>query len=251
VFPTGTGSNYDPIELLGVTRIEFESLLDFLYDGMHNETSPPLAAWCSLLSISTRFEMKRIRSRAICEISTFRPCINPVDQVVLATKHAIPEWLPLGYAALCQREEPIEIEEAKKLGLEITVMLAKAREAVRKTSAADQSSNSFSSIGNNSIRPASSDFRVYPPWFGQKNHQINPDPTPFDKALVSRVVDEIFWPAQTLPNLEKSSCNTPDRPSVELAKSESPSPEFVFPRETSPGLQSDLRTRLRQLAVTS
>jgi len=98
---------------------------------MHNETTPSLLAWTSLLSISTRFDMQRVRSRAIMEIDTFYPAIDPVDKVVLAVKHNVPKWLPLAYAALCQRADPIEIEEGQKLGLETTVLLAKARERVR------------------------------------------------------------------------------------------------------------------------
>jgi hypothetical protein len=138
--------------------------------------------------------MKRIRSRAISEISAFRPRIDPVDQVVLSVKHAIPEWLPLAYAALCQREEAIEVEEAKKMGLETTVMLAKAREAVRKTSTTGQTSDPCMPMGQVSYNPfgigrASDHVQI----------QSRPDLPPFDEALVSRVVDEIFWPAQESP----------------------------------------------------
>jgi hypothetical protein len=98
---------------------------------MHNETTSPLSFWTLLLSISTRFEMNRVRSRAITEINIFHPRIDPVDQVVLAVRHSVPEWLPQAYAAICKRAKPIEIDDARKLGLETTVLLAKAREGVR------------------------------------------------------------------------------------------------------------------------
>jgi hypothetical protein len=98
---------------------------------MHNETTSPLSFWTLLLSISTRFEMHRVRSRAITEINIFHPRIDPVDQVVLAVRHNVPEWLPQAYTAICKRAEPIEIDDARKLGLETTVLLAKAREGVR------------------------------------------------------------------------------------------------------------------------
>jgi hypothetical protein len=161
---------------------------------MHNETTPTLSAWISLLSISTHFEMKRIRSRAIAEILSFRPRIDPVDQVVLAVRHDIPEWLPLGYAALCQREEAIEVEEARKLGLETTVMLAKAREIVRKNAGAVAVQT-----------PIAMSFG-----FGRnQTHQhtqvrTNQDPEPFDAALVSRIVNDVFWPSPVLPDQEDS-----------------------------------------------
>jgi len=69
VFPKGTGSDNDPRELRDVTQTEFESSLDFLYDGcvlhlteffltlqyvfrMHNETTPSLAALDIAVSLS-------------------------------------------------------------------------------------------------------------------------------------------------------------------------------------------------------
>jgi hypothetical protein len=154
IFPKSTGPKDDPVELPGVTRAEFESLLNFFYDGcvpykkpsvslahllcvvprMHNETTRPLLFWTLLLSIATRFEMVHVRSRAITEIDIFNPWIDPVDQVVLAVRHNVPKWLPQAYTAICQRADPIEIEDARKLGLETTVLLAKSRETVRNTS---------------------------------------------------------------------------------------------------------------------
>jgi hypothetical protein len=98
---------------------------------MHNETLNDILTWSLILSIATRFDMHRIRARAIQEIETFRPGIAPVDQVVLAVKHNVPEWLPPAYTAICQRADPIDIEEARRLGLETTVLLAKVREKVR------------------------------------------------------------------------------------------------------------------------
>lgn len=118
--------------------------------------------------------MHRIRSRAIAEISNFCPCIDPVDQVALAVKHDVPEWLPRGYAALCQRAEPIEIEEAMKLGIETTVKLAKARETVRRASDYAQSLKM-------------------------------PDSARFDDDLVTGVICDIFWPASNLPAPEKTA----------------------------------------------
>ena len=214
-FPKGTSSDNDPIELQDVTQTEFESLLDFLYDGcvlhltdffecykfvfrMHNETTPSLAAWTSLLSISTRFEMNRIRTRAIAEIISFRPNIDPVDQVVLAVQHNIPEWLPLGYAALCQREDPLELEEAERLGMKTTVLLAKARESVRK----------IGSVPQNNI-PMTPELDIGPGWPGYNRppspirvQPLTPDSAPFDASLVDRVLTEIFWPTPVVPEPE-------------------------------------------------
>ena len=99
---------------------------------MHKEEVPPLSHWSAILSISTRYSMTRIRTRAIHEINTFRPRILPIPQIVLAVAHNVPEWLPLAYAGLTAREEPIQVEEAMSIGLEKTVRISMAREEIRK-----------------------------------------------------------------------------------------------------------------------
>lgn len=164
---------------------------------MHNETTPSLAAWTSLLSIATRFEMKRIRTRAIAEIIGFRPRMDPVDQIVLALKHDVPEWIPLGYAALCQRDDPLEVEEAERLGIRTTALLAKARERVRKIGGALRDNYD----------------REILPW--EKNAAsilsgeiTPPTPNPFDVSLVDRVLKEIFWPEPERSE-KVDECNIP------------------------------------------
>ena len=99
---------------------------------MHKEEVPPLSHWSALLSISTRYDMARIRMRSIHEINTFRPRILPIPQIVLAVAHNVPEWLPLAYAGLTARDEPIQVDEAISIGLEKTVRLSMAREEIRK-----------------------------------------------------------------------------------------------------------------------
>ena len=76
--------------------------------------------------------MARIRMRSIHEINTFRPRILPIPQIVLAVAHNVPEWLPLAYAGLTARDEPIQVDEAISIGLEKTVRLSMAREEIRK-----------------------------------------------------------------------------------------------------------------------
>ena len=98
---------------------------------MHDDFSPSLKEWIFILSVSSRYDMDTIRQRAIREIVSHRPNINPVEKIVLAEKHNIPEWLAPAYASLCQRANPLEEWEAKRLGMRVTVKLARAREAVR------------------------------------------------------------------------------------------------------------------------
>lgn len=104
---------------------------------MHNTTIPSLDQWVALLSISTRFEMSKVRNRAISEITLLRGDIDPVDQIVLAQKYGVPEWLSDAYIALCEREQPLAAYEARKLEGDIPYMVAEAREAVLKAQLVD------------------------------------------------------------------------------------------------------------------
>ena len=84
-----------------------------------------------MLSISTRFEMSFIRSKAIAAIAATTPPIDPVDQVILAETHNVPEWLPVAYTALCSRDKPLTVGEGERLGARTTVKIAEARERLR------------------------------------------------------------------------------------------------------------------------
>ncbi|OBZ76036.1 hypothetical protein A0H81_03086 [Grifola frondosa] len=119
------------IPLHDVKRCEFESFLDFLYEGMHKHQVSTLSYWINILSISTRFVCDKMRDRAIEEIDNYHTPINPVEKIVIATKFDVSKWLAPSYEAVCQRDHPLNIAEAQKLGLATTVLLAQARERIR------------------------------------------------------------------------------------------------------------------------
>ncbi|KAG2159340.1 uncharacterized protein EDB93DRAFT_1115134 [Suillus bovinus] len=124
-------SDDKPIVLPDVTVAEFEALLKFLYDG---GTSPsPFSTadeWIRLLSIATRYEMERIRARALHELD-YLPPLDPIQKIVLARRHDVRQWLLPSYVALCLRREPLNVLEAVELGLETMVLIAIGRESVR------------------------------------------------------------------------------------------------------------------------
>ncbi|KZT07596.1 uncharacterized protein LAESUDRAFT_724556 [Laetiporus sulphureus 93-53] len=117
------------ILLPDVTPVETECLLSFLYFGMY-ERDVPLVDWQALLSISSKFKFQKIRERAINEITTHHPPLDPVERLALAAKHDVPQWLKSAYVELCQRTRALSPLEAKRLGLETAMRLAGAREAV-------------------------------------------------------------------------------------------------------------------------
>jgi len=122
------GSDEAPIVIPEVSCAEFESFLGFIYFGMHDDHEFSLENWISLLSFATRFICDQIRGRAIREIEKGHSKPDPVERVVLAVKHNIPQWLVSAYQELCQRQNPLTEEEGEKLGLPTVIKLMKARE---------------------------------------------------------------------------------------------------------------------------
>ena len=135
---------------------------------MHNDRMITLLGWKSILSISTRYEMTRVRDRAIKEIINFAPRIDSVDLVDLAINHQVEHWLPIAYSRLCQRRETITVQEGERLGVETVCLLYMARQKVRESATLQ-----------------------------------NGDPAePFDRELVHRTVYRVFWPEREVPELE-------------------------------------------------
>ena len=142
-------SDDQPIRLPQVTAFEFKTLSRFFYHGcvrhlsffrrvifeppsrMHSGFVLSSAEWIALLYISSLYDMTKIRQRAIEEIPRCVPPIDPIEKIVQAQKHNIPEWLPSAIKDLCRRRNPLEEWEAVRIGLSITVKIARVREAMR------------------------------------------------------------------------------------------------------------------------
>lgn len=69
--------------------------------------------------------MTRIRNLAYTALVEL---LDPVGQIVLAQSKGIPEVLVPGYAALCQRKQPLNALEVSKLGPSVTALVGKERE---------------------------------------------------------------------------------------------------------------------------
>jgi hypothetical protein len=75
---------------------------------------------------------------------------SPIEKILLSYRFDIPQWLPLAYASLCERNEPLSIEEGRRLfelggiGGDIIVLLNQARHELNSTSPQLSSFGSFS-----------------------------------------------------------------------------------------------------------
>ncbi|KAF8888852.1 hypothetical protein BD779DRAFT_1785670 [Infundibulicybe gibba] len=131
--PEGTCDD-KPIELAGVLCSDFESLLNFFYDGMYYSQPgrhPGKDELLHLLSVSSRYGFDGVRRCAIRWIESLEPPLDPIQCLHLAEKFDIREWLAKAYRDICQREAPLIEAEALKIGLRNTVLIAQAREKIR------------------------------------------------------------------------------------------------------------------------
>ena len=56
---------------------------------------------------------------------------GPVDKVVLGRDFDVPQWLPEAYLAICDRPEPLTLDEGDRLGVKDVIRISQAREAMR------------------------------------------------------------------------------------------------------------------------
>ena len=95
---------------------------------MHDEYAPTLESWVSLLAFSTRFFCDKIRARSIRELEAIQSRVDPIERIVLAVRHNIPQWLSGAYQELCQRQDSLSEAEGERLGLSTVIKLMRARE---------------------------------------------------------------------------------------------------------------------------
>ena len=115
--------------------------------------------------------MDKIRQRAIRELTSLS--VDPVDKIVLAVKHNIPDWLAPAYVSLCLRPTTLEENEARRLGWSVTVKLFRAREEVR----------AFQS-GSSAFAPHGQFGQIAGSYHGNRYGDE-----------VSQIINEVFWPS--------------------------------------------------------
>ncbi|KAK1230051.1 hypothetical protein PQX77_006867 [Marasmius sp. AFHP31] len=120
----------------GLKVNEFESLLDFFYEGMY-QVSPadtPMDSWVNLLSISTTMEFPRAREHAItaidiCASSGSAGALTPARVIQIANTYGVEKWLEPAYEALAERVEMIDEDEAEMIGMKGVLVIMRERES--------------------------------------------------------------------------------------------------------------------------
>ncbi|KAI5993882.1 hypothetical protein EDD15DRAFT_2166702 [Pisolithus albus] len=128
-------SDESPIRIDRISKNDFEQLLKVLLHRLAYGSQPDLPhgieQWTSVLKLSTTWNFERLRQAAIDAL--IESGIGAVDRVVLSQRYYIKNWLLPALNDLARRPEPITLEEANQMGIDIALKLASVRERVTVT----------------------------------------------------------------------------------------------------------------------
>ncbi|OSC98445.1 hypothetical protein PYCCODRAFT_1001730 [Trametes coccinea BRFM310] len=121
----------NPLHFSGISAIDFERLLWVLYPPSYgSHKAKTIDEWRSILSLATRWEFNDVRELAIRELQVLD--MSPIDRICLAQEFDITgRWALSAYIALCERPEPLSLDEAARLGLDVSIRIAQLREQLR------------------------------------------------------------------------------------------------------------------------
>ncbi|KAI6137464.1 hypothetical protein EDD17DRAFT_1501728, partial [Pisolithus thermaeus] len=128
----GTGDE-NPIRIDRTSKDDFEQLLKALLHrkyGSQPNLPHGIEQWTSVLKLSTAWNFERLRQAAIDALT--ESGIGAVDRV-LSQRYYIKNWLLPALNELARRPEPITLEEAQRMGIDIALKLASVRERVTVT----------------------------------------------------------------------------------------------------------------------
>ncbi|KAG5637570.1 hypothetical protein H0H81_004147 [Sphagnurus paluster] len=135
-----------PLVLEGISRADFKGFLRVMLCPPHlphphpvgstgTSNAPPTRAdWLSALKLSTMWDFRTIRQRAI---SALNLGWEPVEGIVLGKAYRVPQWLIRGYHELVVRTQSITDDEAAAIGRETAARLLRIREEQRTDNAAE------------------------------------------------------------------------------------------------------------------
>ena len=83
--------------------------------------------WKSVLHLSTRWDFASIRRLALNNIQPQ----TPHDRLLLARTYSVDHWVNPALSAICEREAPLSLGEARQMDIEDVVLVATVREDIR------------------------------------------------------------------------------------------------------------------------
>ncbi|KAH9965449.1 hypothetical protein BC827DRAFT_857254 [Russula dissimulans] len=119
------------ISLENVKSKDFDAFLSVLYPLDFNApVERSFEELSSILDLATRWGFTSIRDMAI-------RCLNPptsYQRLILGRKYVIEEWILPALQELCERPEPVTLDEARLMDFEDVVLVESIRETIRSRS---------------------------------------------------------------------------------------------------------------------
>ncbi|KAN0130788.1 hypothetical protein V8E53_011463, partial [Lactarius tabidus] len=104
---------------------DFEAFLSILYPHFEDHDLS-YEQWRSVLHLSTRWGFASRRKLALESIDP----PTPYDQLILARKYSVDNWILSALIALCERTAPLSLDEARGMDIEDVVLVATVREHI-------------------------------------------------------------------------------------------------------------------------
>ncbi|CUA72022.1 hypothetical protein RSOLAG22IIIB_04883 [Rhizoctonia solani] len=122
-----------PIIVEGIAASDFAALLTVLYAGQFssNQPTPDAALIIPAFRLANMFDFSELRAYLL---PLAEKNLDDVDKIVFAREFDIKEWLAPAHIRLCQRDDHLNIEEARKLHVDSVLMISRMREQHRSPS---------------------------------------------------------------------------------------------------------------------
>ncbi|KAI0300449.1 hypothetical protein B0F90DRAFT_412010 [Multifurca ochricompacta] len=126
------GSETNPVVLEHTSVDGFAGLLWVFYNPRYSIYNTTVEKWQSILTLAQRWGFKEVEELCVRELEKLP--IPPVEKIYIYQKFKLNASLLLeSYAKLTNRAEPIDLEEGRKLGIDTSLLIARARELSRGT----------------------------------------------------------------------------------------------------------------------
>ncbi|KDN37628.1 hypothetical protein RSAG8_10033, partial [Rhizoctonia solani AG-8 WAC10335] len=119
-----------PIVIEGVSASDFAALLRVLYAShfSSNQPAPEASLIIPAFRLANMFNFSELRAYLL---PLAEKSLGDADKIVFAREFNIKEWLVPAYTRLCEREERLSVEEARKLEVDSVLMISHIREQYR------------------------------------------------------------------------------------------------------------------------
>ncbi|KDN37613.1 hypothetical protein RSAG8_10018, partial [Rhizoctonia solani AG-8 WAC10335] len=156
--PEEGSSPEHPIKMEGVKASDFAALLKALYAGQFctRQLIPEASLVVPAFRLANMWGFSDLRS---CLLPLAEKALSDIDKIILARELEIEAWLAPAHIRLCQRREQLTAEEARKLGIDSVLLIARMREQNASkdkrrfsTGYYCSSCSGFSSSGNSNVQ---------------------------------------------------------------------------------------------------